>query len=87
MFAAVAILSAAATSPPLTLVPGRPETASLETSALFHLWNEQLDYQGRLPVDRDTGCKIFLNVFFRVEDRQMNWENCEIARFSGSGIS
>lgn len=55
MFAAVAILSAAATSPPLTLVPGRPETASLETSALFHLWNEQLDYQGRLPVDRDTG--------------------------------
>ncbi|XP_047472373.1 uncharacterized protein LOC125027369 [Penaeus chinensis] len=54
VLAAVAIMSAEAVSPPITVVPGRPKSVSLEKSALFYLWNEQLDYQGALPAERDT---------------------------------
>ncbi|XP_037797514.1 uncharacterized protein LOC119592670 isoform X2 [Penaeus monodon] len=54
VFTALAILCAEATSPPITVVPGRPESVSLEKSALYYLWNEQLDYQGVLPAERDT---------------------------------
>ncbi|XP_042881321.1 uncharacterized protein LOC122262825 [Penaeus japonicus] len=51
---AAALLYAEATSPPLTLVPVRPQSVTLDNTALFHLWNEQQEYQDSLPVERDT---------------------------------
>ncbi|XP_063604632.1 uncharacterized protein LOC134780088 [Penaeus indicus] len=54
VFAAVAVLCAEATLPPTTVVPGRPNSVTLEKSALYYLWNEQMDYQGLQPAERDT---------------------------------